>query len=461
MIFIRIDRDSPLSLTRQIYEQLQLKIISGELPVHYRLPASRTLAENLHVSRNLVTEVYETLKVEGYIEAVSGSGTFVSPNAVMRSYRSRGTESTAEGPKEKPRSGHEIRFDTGIPDALFPRSHWGKCLREASVYCRPDTLDYGNDEGIPELRESLRQWLAIHKSIRCRSDQVFIFAGIHQALDLLKGFFKERNGEMAAEDPNLPSIRAKTFPTFPTGGKGPLIKDLENPGKLKAVLLTPSHSYPLARIMPIQTRVEILEHARQNGLRIVENDYDGELIYKGPTLSSMHLLAPDNVIHLGSLNGTMYPGLRLAYMVVPEELSADIGKCKTRYGYVGPSIPQLAMARFIDGGYYDDHLIRLKKHYSKQYRLLARLLTESFRDVEILGIGAGQYLTARFPGLDFIGELTKRIEEAGLLLNYAYNCTNNPSEYADTIIFQLGKLDRHHLERGVNLLTGVLRKNGP
>jgi GntR family transcriptional regulator/MocR family aminotransferase len=113
MIFFQLDRDSPIPLSRQLYEQLQLKIVSGELLPGYRLPSSRRFARDHGISRNLVTEVYETLVIEGYLESRTGAGTFVSSGAVLESFRFRLHESEPEEEKQVKVSG--IRFETGIP----------------------------------------------------------------------------------------------------------------------------------------------------------------------------------------------------------------------------------------------------------------------------------------------------------------------------------------------------------
>lgn len=453
-MFIPLDRQSSASLTRQLYEQLQLKIISGELPSCYRLPASRVLAKELQVSRNLVTEVYDTLKVEGYIESRSGSGTFVSSQTYLKSYKILTELNTPEkNQTSSENKSEEIRFETGIPDSLFPRTHWGRCLRDASINSHENILDYGNYNGIPQLQESLKQWLSIHKGIQCRSEQIFIFSGTHQGLDLLKELYSKNKDQMIIEDPNLPSIRSKKIKSISIDGAVPWLNDIEKSDNLKAIAVTPSHSYPLGRIMTIQKRIKLIEIAQKKDFRIIENDYDGELIYKGPVLSSMHLLAPGWVIHLGSFNGTMYPALRLAYMIVPEDLLERVGSLKNKMSFICPAIEQLALAEFIDRGYYDDHLIKLKKHFYKSYNLLADLLQKAFGNrVEIMGIGAGQYLTARFPGVDFIGELTVKMKKAGLFVQYAYDCAENPSEYSNILVFSFGKLNREQITRGIAIL---------
>ena len=466
MLFIKLNRQADRSLTRQLYEQLPIKIVSGELPPLYKLPASRTLAEELHISRNLVTEVYETLKVEGFIESRSGSGTYVSKGASLKSFQSSEAETFSHrDQEEKTVNENHIYFNTGIPESIFPKGHWARCLRESVLYGDTELFGYGYNNGIPQLQESLKQWLALHKGIHCLSDQILIFPGTHQALELLMDLFSSKSGKMIIEDPQLPSIRDKASSykklteSVSIDDKGLVVEEIQKIENINSVLVTPSHHYPLSTIMTVQRRIQLIEYAVERNFWIIENDYDGELIYKGPVVSSIHLLSPEKVIHIGSFSGTMFPSIKLAYMVVPKILKEKITMKKGAMGYVCPSLEQLAMAKFIDHGYYDDHLIRLKKHFSRQYNFIIKILTDLFGNmIQILGIGAGQYITVRFKGLDFSGALWGEIQNAGVFPDFAFNCTDNKSELADILVFCFGKLTNDEIAKGISTLKGVIDK---
>ncbi|WP_319563026.1 PLP-dependent aminotransferase family protein [Marispirochaeta sp.] len=461
MIFFQLNRESPIPLSRQLYEQLQLRIVSGELLPGYRLPSSRRFARDHGISRNLVTEVYETLVIEGYLESRTGAGTFVSSGAVLKSFRPRLHESEPEEEKSVKVSG--VRFETGIPASLFPRGHWGRCLRDAVLYGRNELFGYGYTNGIPELQTSLRTWLGISKGIDCRKNQIMIFPGTHQAVRLLMELFTDDDRWGVIEDPLLPSLRTlvldsggKILPV-PLDEEGMKTGEIPRDLAVKYLMVTPSHNFPLSGIMTIQRRIELIDYVRRTGAWIIENDYDGELIYKGPVLSSLYLLAPDKVIHIGSFSGTMYPGLKIAYMIVPQKLVESVVLQKERLRLTCPHLEQLALARFMDSGYYDAHVSRLKKHYFHLYRHLAARLNACFSGrVEILGIGAGQYLTARFPGTVFDEDLRKKLEKAGFSAYFGHDTTSCPGDYADILVFSFGMLDKEEISRGVDILADVL-----
>lgn len=459
MYFIKLDRKLSKSLTKQLYEQLQEKIISNEFPSNFKLPPSRTLANELHISRNLISEVYDTLKVEGYIYSKTGSGTFVSSNASFISTKQKVYESKITKEDCINNSTTKIIFETGIPEFLFPRGLWGRCLRDASITSSAEILGYGNNNGIPQFQKSIKRWLLIHKGINCLFNQILIFPGTHQSIDVLKKYFCIDNNQIIIEDPNLPSIRRKNLLSVTTDMAGLNIEKIDEEKNVSAVMVTPSHSYPLSQIMTIQRRIQLIQLAKKKNFYIIENDYDGELIYKGPIISSIYQLEPDKVIHLGSFSGTMYPSIKLSFMVVPIHLIEKISLIKSEMGFICPGVEQLSMTFFINNGYYDTHLLKLKKHFLKLYNFLVKLLKTSFNNnVEIIGIGAGQYIAARFIGYNFIGRLTDEIKERGLHIYYGYDCSIDPIKYSDIVILQFGKLDREQLIRGVKILDEVLSK---
>ncbi len=462
MIFIQLDRNSATSLTQQLYKQLQLKIVDGELPSGYRLPASRKLADELKVSRNLVTEVYETLNVEGFIESRPGSGSFVASGAMLKGFTRIKPESEVDVKVATRTENDSVHFYTGIPEYLFPKGAWGRCLRDAALYADKDLYGYGYNESIPDLQKALRKWLGIHKGIQCSSEQILIFPGTHAAVALLLSVFSDRPGPAVIEDPSLPSLHSVISGfgrkiTYISGNQknGDARNNYSEPEPC-FVLITPSHSYPMGEIMTVQRRIELLE-LLDDSVPIIENDYDGELIYNGPVVSSMHLLAPDRVIHTGSMNGTLYPGLKMAYMVVPGKFVDRVSKAKVERGCTCPSLEQLALARFIESNEYDKHVIKLKKHYSKQYRFLNEELNRIFKGkMEISGIGSGQYITLRFPGLDLRGELRRKLEKAGFYCQYGWECSVSPELYKDVMVLCFGMLTRVEITKGIEILKSVL-----
>jgi GntR family transcriptional regulator / MocR family aminotransferase len=188
MMWLTIDRSAPGALTTQICEQLRAKILTRELQAGERLPPTRKMAQELGVSRNVMINVYEQLASEGYLESREGSGTYVADGTYLDQYVSESgsvPDWTFVRP-QRPRARRSINFYGGIPDLeRFPRTIWGKLLREVCCDAPDAIFDYPPAEGLPELRYTLAKFLLRAKGIRCHPDHILIVSGSAEGLSVL------------------------------------------------------------------------------------------------------------------------------------------------------------------------------------------------------------------------------------------------------------------------------------
>ncbi len=465
MLHIPIDKESSLPLFRQVTEGLRQLILTGALPPDFKLPSSRKLALELGVSRNLVTNVYEQLEAEGYLVPRRGSGTFVASGSVLNHFNrdKSGSRSLQRKSSEKNRT-DTIFFRTAVPVNHFPRSKWAETLRDAALYSPDEDWEYGQREGLASLRNELKTYLHRAKGIQCRPDQIFIVDGTSQALIICSQVLCLQTGTIVVEDPLLDHVtgtlksRCTNLVPIPVDEQG-LRTDLLLGQNYDAVHVTPSHHHPLGYCMPVQRRIHLVESVRNRDAIILENDYDSEFFFSHSPLSSLQLLAPDIVVHIGTFSGTMYPAIRLGYLVVPETLVDDFKTRMTESGYYTSMIKQAAMALFLERGYYERHVLQLKKIYRKKHDILRQALNQYIREpYDLPGIMCGQYQAVRFPCLDFHSDFDTILKKEGVYCERASQHSGNPETHRDTLVLSFGALSDNEIREGIKRLASAVAR---
>ncbi len=467
MSVISLDRTSKKSLTRQLYEQMQQRILSGVLTEGYKLLSTRAMANELGVSRNVVLEAYDQLTAEGYIESRTGSGTFVAAGAV---YAAKESVSLKEVKTIgfKSFNPNIIDFRSGVPDlSQFPVNQWIRITRDVYQEATPAQLAYGSPEGRAELREAIAEYVRVHRGVRCHTEQVLVTAGTTQAIGLVSRIMlHSTNKNVMLEDPITSDIRyiIEGFGgvIHPVGvdENGLKTKDLRKLPKPLFIYVTPSHQFPLGITMPIQRRVDLLNFVSKTNTYLVEDDYDSEFRYDAMPVNSIQGLDPKRVIYLGTFSKTLCPSIRVGYIILPEELIERGRRLKWFADLHNATMDQLVLARFIKKGYFARHVAKMKKIQKRKREVLIRSMEKHFGDkVSILGSATGLHLTARFPGVRFNSELLQELEEKGVKVYPVEEHAIRAGFYEDTIIIGYGMLDPGRIEKGVEILASVLQLN--
>jgi GntR family transcriptional regulator/MocR family aminotransferase len=467
MLFLLIDRESVLPLTRQIYEQIRDKILKQELRAGTRLPPTRKLAEDLGVARNVVTEAYEQLSAEGFLEARQGSGTYVARESYLERYTEyRELVTDLLPPPDKDRETDFVSFDSGTPDlSRFPRKLWASYLKEACVLSPDQSLSYGAPAGSMKLRRRLAEFLLRNKGILCSPRQLFILAGSAQAFIILTKLLELAPEGIIVEDPLYRGIQdifrslgVSLWPV-PVDDKGIQVDRIPALKKDIPILITPSHQFPFGCVLPIQRRVRLIELVRKTASFVIENDYDSEFRYVGAPISSLHLLDPERVIHIGTFSESMYPGLRLGYLVLPDALVEGCIRVVGQLSLSATAVSQTALASFIEDGQLERHMSRMKKLYRRKRETLIAALRRAFgQSVRISGDSTGLYLVACFRGIEFGDEMLRRLEAHHVSIERVADHAIVKGGHEDKIILGYGNLEIEAIEEGIRRLQqAVLR----
>ncbi|TEA78463.1 PLP-dependent aminotransferase family protein [Allopusillimonas ginsengisoli] len=426
---------------RQLYRLLRQAMLDGRLPSGTRLPSSRELARDLSIARNTVIQVYEQLAVEGYVSAATGRGTFVedisqdtidsvsavgwNDQAGPAGQSSRGLSTRAR--RLIDRLGFSRRqygaFMAGLPDvAEFPAKTW---LRLQNKHWRNSPgrlLSYAEAGGYAPLRQAISAYLYSSRSVNSNAEQVVVTTGIHQALDVATRLLCDIGDTVWIEDPSYWGLRnllissgLKVEPiAVDAEGIRPSRHDLRHPPKL--IVVTPSHQYPLGMVMSLARRRMLLDYASKHGCWIIEDDYDSDFRYESRPLPSLQGLdSAGLVLYVGSFSKTMYPGLRIGYMVVPERMAEAFASALAELYREGQMMTQAIVAEFVREGYLSSHVRRVRNLYAQRRALLIDVIRSHYGDsLEIVGDEAGLHLVLALPEYVDDLEICRQAFERGI-----------------------------------------------
>lgn len=394
LLSLNIDR-TPGTIGNQLYAAIRDLIHSGGLTSGERLPASRTLAQDLQLSRTTVVSVFDRLTSEGLIESRTGAGTFVS-NALMatRPKPPRGNLDVdgAQKPTRKlklsqtisrasrsftERLPHEVKpFATALPafDA-FPRATW---MRLMNRHWRADvvaSMEYADPCGDPQLRQAIASHLISNRGINCEPEQIFVVSGAQHAFQLIANILLDPGEKVWFENPGAIGARncllacgAKLVPV-PVDTDGMNIqRGVRKARDFKLAFVTPSHQQPLGVSMSLDRRFALLQAADEANAFIIEDDYDGEFRYSGPPLPTLKSTdMAGRVLYVGTFSKTLFPAIRLGFILVPPALIDVFNHVSQAVLQGVATAPQAVVAEFMRNGHFATHIRRMRKIYAERH----------------------------------------------------------------------------------------------
>ncbi len=417
-MWTRLDGQGPLYL--QLYRALRRAILEGELTPGARLPASRTLAGDLGLSRNVVLLAYEQLLAEGYVNGRTGSGTFVAPSLPELSpavatvshppvlapprLSSFGRQAVALWRPyaldlAAPQPRYDFRYGVVTIDTRA-LAQWRKLAARRAVRPVPG---YGSPQGLLALREAIADYARRQRGCVCAPERIVVVNGSQQALDLIARLLVEPGDRVVVEEPGYRGARhallgaGAVLVPAPVDGEG---MALELAGSAAAgarlAYVTPSHQFPTGAVLSLSRRLALLEWARANDAFVVEDDYDSEFRYQGRPVEAVQGLDRDGLtVYVGTFSKVLFPSLRLGYLILPESLVEPFAAAKWLADRHAPLLEQGVLAAFIAEGHFERHLRRMRTLYGARREALLAALGEYFgQRVEVTGTRAGIHLLA-------------------------------------------------------------------
>jgi len=482
-LFVELDEDGEVPLYRQLYDGLREAVLSGRIAPGTRIPSTRDLSDHLDISRTTVLTAVNRLASEGFLETRVGAGTRISPDIrPERAARASGSSETApagtvdlsERGKRLARLGtpspgrrEELTpFQLGIP-ALdrFPLERWSRIVGRAWREAGHRELAYGDPAGERVLREAVAGHLRAARGLHCTAEQVLVTSGTQQGLDLAARLLLDAGDTVWMEEPGyaggrspLQSAGAEVRPVT-VDGDGLRVEEGRRraPGAALAYV-TPSHQMPRGVRMSLPRRLSLLDWATEQGAWILEDDYDSEYRFEGrPLLPLRGIDRADRVLYFGSFSKTMFPGLRLGYVVLPDVLVEPFRRFRATVDQNPPSIPQLAVAEFIDAGHLARHLSRMRSLYRKRHDTLKEgLESELDGNVDVAGTTTGLHLIVHLPeGVDD-RVLADEAENHGLVVHPLSSFHRDSDREKPGLVLGFGAYNRPALEKAVGRLSKVV-----
>ena len=390
-LLVRLDPRRRGGLQRQIYASVQRAILDGVVGPGTRLPSSRALADDLGVSRTTTLLAVQQLQAEGYLTGRRGSGIFVAaelPDDLLRrrtarpparlrhptlSRRGAALVAAPQGARRLPGPPRAFRIGTPGVD-LFPAALWWRLASRRLRAITPTQLDYGEPAGLRALREAIVEHVQTARGTRFGADQVLIVAGAQQGLELISRVLLDPGDRVWMEEPGYPGARsallgagARIVPV-PVDAEGLAVEaGARGAGDARLAYVTPSHQYPLGVPMSLPRRLALLRWAGRAGAWVIEDDYDSEFRYGARPVPCLHGLDVDGrVIYVGSFSKTLFPALRLGFLVVPPDLQDGLQAARAAADQHPPVLDQAVLADFIGEGHFARHLRRMRMAYRER-----------------------------------------------------------------------------------------------
>lgn len=464
-----LKRGASTPLHRQIYDGLCRAILDGALRPGQRLPSTRALATELHVSRLPVLTAYDQLLHEGYLEGRPGSGTFVSaalPDDLLRSVRSAPRKPRGV-PAARDEGGHRP-FRASVP-ALdqFPHALWARLVARHAHAMTPAHMSYGDPAGLGSLRVAIAEHLRTARAVRCEAEQVLIVSGSQAALSLCASVLLERGDRVAIEEPGYSGAH---LALTANGSKVALVA-VDDEGidvdalnamraRVRAAYVTPSHQFPLGVSMSVARRLALLDWAERRDAWVIEDDYDSEYRYVSRPLGALQgMTANGRVVYIGTFSKAIFPALRVGYLVVPPQLWKDFMEAREAFDVFPSTLYQLALEAFLREGHFSRHLRRMRPVYAaRRNALLAGLARHCADFLTIHNGDAGLHVaTLLRPDVDDVA-VVRRMKRHGLTATALSTCYSGPMRRSG-LLLGFGGWDEERIEDATRTLGHVLREH--
>lgn len=477
---IRLDRSLRRSVSVQLYMALRDIILSGGLRAGDRLPATRTLAREIGVSRTTAIDAIDRLVAEGMLVSRVGAGTFVSDTL---EHQAPG-DAVAEGagaPADDPRlseiidhAGRSYAHRTWLPHTprafvtalpaldAFPMAHWARLSARHLRGGRGTVMGYGQPKGLAALRRAIAAQLSALKGIKCHPDQIFVTSGAQHAFSLIGRLLLDPGDRVWMENPGASGARnallsegADLVPVA-VDDQGMIVAEgLRKAPDFRLAFVTPSHQQPLGHVMSLGRRFEMLHAAESAQALIIEDDYDGEFYFgNAPNPALYSTDTSGRVLYVGTFSKSLFPSLRLGFVLVPERMVAAFDRMFDTWVSGPPTVTQAIVADFMDEGHFATHIRMMRRLYIARYEALMEAAATLPGTLRLQPTASGFHTPARLaPGVDE-RDVVEQAAARGVTLAPLGRYCLAPVAQAG-LVFGFGCATPEEIARGIGILRDL------
>lgn len=451
---IQFNKENPLYI--QLYNFIKSEIQKGNLKSNDKLPSKRKLSKDLNISQNTIESAYGQLITEGYITSLPKKGYYVS-NIQELVNISKNNNINNEKNIKRIEYKYEF-FSSRVELESFPYSIWRKITKDIINEDNKALLQIGHSQGDRNLREAISSYLRFSRGVNSKADNIIIGSGTEQLMQCLINILGN-NRTYGMEDPGYYKIRKilKTYnievKPIKIDNQGIDINELYK-SNAEIIHITPSHQFPTGVIMPVSRRIELLSWAYEEKNRyIIEDDYDSEFRFEGKPIPALQSL--DNigkVIYIGTFSKSFAPSIRIAYMVLPEDLMKIYREKLSFLACTVSRIEQQTLYKFMEGGYFERHLNKMRNIYKKKRELLVMLIKKYLIGTEIIGTNSGLHLLLKVNNGMKEEELINSAKENRIKILGLSNSYSNRNIETNTIFLGYASLNNDEIEESIILL---------
>ncbi len=482
---VHIRRNEHASLQTQIREALVSAILDGQLAREEPIPSTRKMAKSLGVSRNTVVLAYQGLLDDGYLVAKERSGYYVSEKALESgSAPKQPLKQAAAGtgidwsrrltmqPADQVNVSKPLDWQSypypfiygQVDHTLFPLAEWRDCARQAlgKKWLGSWTNDtWANDD--PLLVEQIRRRILPRRGIMANDDEILVTLGAQNALYLLTTLLVGRDTRVGMEEPGYPDVRnifnlrTDNVSLLQVDEKGLVPSDAFDACDL--VFTTPSHQFPTTVTMPLERRLELLKRAAKHDVVIIEDDYEFETNYVNEPCPALKSLDDDGrVIYVGSLSKTLFPGLRLGFLVAPKNIVAEARALRRLMVRHAPNNNQRTAALFLSLGHHDTLIRRLHRAYRTRWEIMGDALKQHLPDASRVPSFGGTSFWVKGPeGLDS-DELGRQAAAKGVLIEPGRITFGDAEAPRNFYRLAFSSIAEQKIEPGIRILSDLVRR---
>ena len=452
------------SMYTHLYKCIKKDILEGTLKAAEKLPSKRMLAKNLGISLITVENAYAQLLVEGYIYSEPKRGYYV---ATLQQQLPPASKAPTAQPIVAPKEHITLSFaKSSVPADTFPYNTWARLLRNTLTSADEHALISDTAAGgVLPLRKALAKHLYQFRGLSVHPEQIIIGAGTQTLYNLIVQLLG-RSHIYALEDPGYPQLAAiyranDVFCRYlPMDEQGIEVAVLENSGA-DILHITPSHQFPTGITMPVSRRYELLHWASKKSSRyIIEDDYDCEFRLFGrpiPPLQSID--QAEKVIYINTFSKTLAPTFRISYMVLPPHLASLFYEKLGFYSCTVSNFEQFTLARFIEGGYFERHINRMRTYYRNKRDNLLQYLDQcpASKALQVEGENSGLHFLLHLATAASDSQLRQAAAAQGLQIKFLTDYYHNKlSDNSHTLLMNYTGIEDERLYPALDKLFEAL-----
>ena len=452
------------SMYTHLYKCIKKDILEGTLKAAEKLPSKRMLAKNLGISLITVENAYAQLLVEGYIYSEPKRGYYV---ATLQQQLPHASYPPTAQPIVAPKEHITLSFaKSSVPADTFPYNTWARLLRNTLTSADEHALISDTAAGgVLPLRKALAKHLYQFRGLNVHPEQIIIGAGTQTLYNLIVQLLG-RSHIYALEDPGYPQLAAiyranDVFCRYlPMDEQGIEVAVLENSGA-DILHITPSHQFPTGITMPVSRRYELLHWASKKSSRyIIEDDYDCEFRLFGrpiPPLQSID--QAEKVIYINTFSKTLAPTFRISYMVLPPHLASLFYEKLGFYSCTVSNFEQFTLAKFIEGGYFERHINRMRTYYRNKRDNLLQYLDQcpASKALQVEGENSGLHFLLHLATAASDSQLRQAAAAQGLQIKFLTDYYHNKlSDNSHTLLMNYTGIEDERLYPALDKLFEAL-----